>query len=89
MPVPEPVKELVDQTVVVDTDTHLTYIGKLTSGIPVIVPTQLSNAVGGNSISTEHTSTIVGKDEISAKGSRVSLIMMFCACVSTLPLPSS
>ena len=63
-------------------------IGNVVKVVPVMVPLQLSVAVGGVILFTWHCSFTVGKVVRSATGAVVSRITTDWFCVELFPLPS-
>ena len=63
-------------------------IGNVVPVVPVIVPAQLSFAVGGVSDVTEHCAVIFGKVATFGTGGVVSSISIVCVCVDVFPFPS-
>ena len=70
------------------TEAPGTEIGKVVVVVPVIVPMQLSVAVGAVTEFTSHMSTKSGKLVISAIGAIVSASITFCNCDVVFPCPS-
>ena len=64
-------------------------IGSEVFCVAVIVPAQLSLAVGGIKLVTEHSEVTIGKVATSAKGAETSLITTSCVWVRVFPFPSS
>src|SRR5438093_11803823 len=56
--------------------------------VPVIVPPQLSAAVGAEAIVAEHSPVASASEAASGTGAVWSATTMFCVCVDSLPLPS-
>ena len=61
---------------------------KIVDVVAVIVPEQLSVAVGMAVTFTEHCAVIFGKVATFGTGAAVSLMMTFCNCVLLFPFPS-
>ena len=57
--------------------------------VTVTGPPQLSIAVGGVRLVTEHDAVTFGNERRAGVGPVLSLITTFCVCVDVLPLPSS
>jgi hypothetical protein len=53
-------------------------IGNVALCVPVIIPAQLSVAVGAVRLDTEHWDVTLGKVARSARGAEISLIITFC-----------
>src|SRR5678816_995297 len=56
--------------------------------VPVIVPAQLSAAVGAEAIVAEHWPVALGSVATFGTGAVMSSTTMFCVCVEVFPLPS-
>ena len=63
-------------------------IGNVVVVIPVIIPSQLSVAVGGVSAVNSHCATSGGSEAKSVNGESVSCIKTACVCVLEFPTES-
>ena len=80
---------LASSNVQVTTVVPCVVIGNVTFVVPVIVPAQLSVAVGAVSVSTIHSAVISESIVMSATGWVVSISVMVWLCVLTLLLSSA
>src|SRR5690554_4952977 len=64
-------------------------IGNVALCVPVIIPVQLSVAVGAVKLVTSHSAVTSESIAISATGAITSLMTTFCSCVAVFPFPSS
>ncbi len=67
----------------------LAKIGKLALFVTVTLLAQLSVAVGGVKLVTEHCAVMVGREATFGTGAILSFITTLCDCVEVFPLPSS